>query len=286
MRPSWPDLRDRSLHALMSAMPIDACSALGARLAPRLGKLANPVSHERATRLFEQLVPSGPQAGVDRLWGNVGRTFAEFAVSHRMLDAGRVAIDGEEHLDAALGSGRPVIAVFPHLGNWELAEMQLGFRAPGRVAVIVAPPANGERAAIAQRVRSKVPAELLVNSRTVWRHGLAKLRQPGGIFMVAVDESAAGRVWGPFLGRPPRVDGNMGKVVRLALSTGAIVLPFHSERVRGAHLLSRYLPALEFGGDPRDPDTVLEGVRRLNEVVEAPIRRLLDQWYMALAFRG
>ncbi len=286
MNTSWPDLRDWSLHLAMSGMPIDACSGLGARLAPRLGKVANPVSHERATRLFARIGSRDAQAGVDRLWANVGRTFAEFAVSHRMLRAGRVAIDGEEHLDAALNSGRPVIAVFPHLGNWELAEMQLGFRAPGRVAVIVAPPASGARAAIAERVRSKVPADLLVNSRTVWRRGLAKLRETGGIFMVAVDENAGGQVRGPSLGRPLRTDGNIGKAVRLALTTGAIILPFYSERIEGSHLVSRYLEPLELEGNPRDQAAVLEGVRRLDVVFEAPVRRLLDQWYMALAFRS
>lgn len=269
----------------MSGMPTDACSALGARLAPRLGKLANPVSHERAVRLFGRLRPAEAEAGVDRLWANLGRTFAEFAVSHRMLTSGRVGIDGTEHLDAALTSGRPVVAGFPHLGNWELAEMQLGFRAPGRVAVIVAPPASPARAAIAHRVRSRVPATLLTNSRTVWRHGLAKLREPGGIFMIAVDENAAGQVRGPALGRPLRADGNMGKAVRLALATGALILPFYSERIGGAHLLSRYLPPLEVAGDTRDDAAVLDGVRRLNEAIEAPILRLLDQWYMALAFR-
>lgn len=269
----------------MSGMPIDACSALGARLAPLLGRLANPVSHERATKLFHEVAPGTPDAGVERLWENVGRTFAEFAVSHRMLKAGRVGIDGEDYLGTALNSGRPIIAVFPHLGNWELAEMQLGFRAPGRVAVIVAPPRSSARAAIAERVRSKVPADLLINSRTVWRHAMTKLRQPGGIFMVAVDENAAGRVWGPLFDRPPRVDGNMGKVVRLALTTGSIVLPFYSERISGAHLISRYLPPLEFDGDGRDQAAVLEGVRRLNATIEPPILRLLDQWYMALAFR-
>lgn len=270
----------------MRGLPIDTCSSLGARLAPRLGKLANPVSHDRASKLLTRLDPLSGHRAVDRLWANVGRTFAEFAVSHRMLRAGRVAIDGEEHLTGALNSGRPVIAVFLHLGNWELAEMQLGFRAPGRVAVIVAPPASGARAAIAERVRSKVPADLLVHSRTVWRQGLAKLREPGGIFMVAADENAGGQVRGPSLGRPLRTDGNIGKAVRLALTTDALILPFYCERVAGAHLVSRYLEPLDFKGDPRDQDAVLEGVRVLDSTVEAPVLRLLDQWYMALAFRS
>ncbi len=49
--------------------------------------------------------------------------------------------------------------------------------------------------------------------------------------------------------------------------------------------MSRYLTPIDFEGDERDPAAVLDGVRRLNDVIEPPIQRLLDQWYMALAFR-
>jgi lauroyl/myristoyl acyltransferase len=103
--------------------------------------------------------------------------------------------------------------------------------------------------------------------------------------MVAVDENAAGQVWGPLFDRPARPDGNMGKAVRLALTTNALVLPFYSERIAGARLVSRYLAPLELKGDSRDPAAVLDGVHQLNDVIEVPVRRLLDQWYMALAFR-
>jgi hypothetical protein len=74
--------------------------------------------------------------------------------------------------------------------------------------------------------------------------------------------------------------------VRLALTTDALILPFYCERLAGAHLVSRYLEPLDFKGDPRDQDAVLEGVRVLDSTVEAPVLRLLDQWYMALAFRS
>jgi KDO2-lipid IV(A) lauroyltransferase len=273
-------------------MPIDLCSTIGERLAPLMGKRPSPHEHRNALAVFAKLRPdyaADPQAceqAVNRLWGNIGRTFAEFAVSHRMLRAGRVAIDGADRLDAALASGRPIVAIFPHLGNWELSEMQFGFRAPHRGAVIVAPPARNARSIIAERVRSKVPAELLPMSRTVWRRALEKLKKPGGGVMIAVDEAAEGRVWAPFFDRPLRTDGNLGKAARLALMTNAIVVPFHNERLSGSRSVTRFLPLMDLEGRASDDEAVREAVRRMNDVITEPVVRLLDQWYMALSYTG
>ncbi len=288
---SLSGLRDEALHGLLTALPPRACSQIGARLAPLLGKRANPNDHARAMATFAHLRPelakdpAACEAAVDKLWANIGRTFAEFAVSHRMLKAGYVRMDGEDRLDDALRSGRPIVAVFPHLGNWEISEMQIGYKAPGRGAVVVAPPNDSTRARIAERIRSRAPAELLVHSPTVWRQALQRLQQPGGGVMLAVDEHAARRVWAPSFGRELRTESNLGKAVRLALRTKAIVVPFHSERVSGSDLLTRILPLVELEGSPRDDAAILEGVRRLDEIMTAPVLRLLDQWYMALKFR-
>jgi KDO2-lipid IV(A) lauroyltransferase len=284
------DLLDWTLHLAMSGMPMDMCSATGARLAPLMGKKSHPDQHRKAMRFIASVRPDlaadpvACEAAVDRLWANVGRTFAEFAVSHRMLRAGRVGMDGADRLNDALSSGRPIVAIFPHLGNWELSEMQFGFHAPHRGAVIVAPPASDAKAQIAHRVRSKAPAELLPISKTVWRKALAKLKQPGGGVMIAIDEQAEGRVWAPFFDRPARVDGNLGKAARLALLTKALVVPFHNERLGGAHFVTRFLPIMELEGKANDDEAILEAVRRMNAVMTEPVLRLIDQWYMALTY--
>ncbi len=284
------DLIDWGFHLALTGLPIDLCSSIGARLSNAMGRKSYPEEHHRAMRLFARLRPelaSDPaacEAAVDRLWANIGRTFAEFAVSHRMLRTGRVAIDGRERLDAILGSGRPIVAVFPHLGNWELSEMQIGFRAPNRVAVIVAPPASTARADIAARVRGRVPARLLLLSPLVWREALANLRRPGGIMMIAADENTNGRVGAPSLDRPLRLDGNLGKAARLAMLTKAVVLPFYNERLGGARFVTRVLPEMEFEGDPKDDAAVSSAVERMDQIFSGPVLRLLDQWYMALAY--
>jgi lauroyl/myristoyl acyltransferase len=284
------DLLDWSLHSILSALPSRTCSDIGAALSPIMGKKSHPAQHRQALKLFERLrpdwarEPGGCEAAVDRLWANVGRTFAEFSVSHRMLRTGRVTAEGVERLDAALATGRPIVAIFPHLGNWELSEMQIGFRAPHRGAVIVAPPASDARSRIAEKIRRKVPADLLPMSPNVWRQAIAKLKTPGGGIMLAIDEAAENRVWGPSFGRPLRIDGNLGKAARLALMTRAIVLPFYNERLPGARFVTHFLPTLEFSGKSSDDGAVTEAVARMDELMQEPVLRLLDQWYMALNF--
>lgn len=283
------DLVDYAMHHAMRALPMTVCSDLGALLSPRLAKRPHPAQHANARALFSRLRPEWAadeatlEAAADRLWANVARTFAEFAVSHRMLRAGRVAIEGRTGLEAALAAGRPIVAIFPHLGNWELSEMQFGFLAPHRGAVIVAPPADDARARIAHAVRSRAPAELLPMSRTVWKQALARLKAPGGGVMIAIDEEVRGVVMGPRLnGGPPRTDGNLGKAARLALMTGALVVPFYNERLPRARFVTHVLPAMTMAGAATDPTAVAEAVARMEDALRPPILRLIDQWYMAI----
>lgn len=286
------DLLERTLHCAMRAMPMTTCSDVGALLSPILAKRPNPHEHRNARALFARLRPDWARdetsldLAVDRLWANIARTYAEFAVSHRMLRAGRIAIEGRGYLEQALASGRPIVAIFPHLGNWELSEMQFGFLAPHRGAVIVAPPGRSSRASIAERVRREVPADLLPLSRTVWRRALAKLRTPNGGIMLAIDEQQAdGRVVSPSMGQPPYQAGNLGKAARLALMTEALVVPFYNERLPRARFVTHFLQPMELRGQANDPGAVAEAVCRLDDVMRAPILRLLDQWYMALFAR-
>ena len=275
----------------MSALPIDLCSALGGTLSGPMGARRHPARDVNARTLISRLRPdlAAPEvdAAVARLWRCTGRTFAEFAACHRILADGRVAIRGRPHLDAALASGRPLVATFLHTGNWELSFLQLAFLAPGQASLIFDPPSAPERAAIAFAVRRKAPwRRLLPKSPTVWRGALETLRQPGGILVTAADEDVAGRIGAPSFGRPLRLGSNLGKAARLAMRTGADILPFYCERLGGgARFATHVLPPVEAVGDPARDEDVLGIIRRLDDAFTGPTLRLLDQWYMALTFR-
>jgi KDO2-lipid IV(A) lauroyltransferase len=286
------DRIDWALHLAMTAMPAPLCSALGARLSPIMGRKANPAAHLHARAALAALRPewgrdpAALDAAMDRLWESAGRTFAEYAVSLRMLRAGRATIAGEADLDAALNAGRPIIALFVHTGNFEMSEMQIAFRAPNRVVVIYDPPKRAARAAIALKIRRQVPCELLPMSRLVWRHTLERLRDPRCIFMTAADEAVDGHIGAPFFGRPPRLDGNLGKVARLAMRTGALVLPFFDERHPGPRFTTHVLPPFDFKGSPNDEAAVRAAVVAMDAAFTPHVLRLIDQWFSALLYNS
>jgi len=288
-----PELRDLALHYGLRALPTEACSALGARLGRSIGRRGHPVAAARAVSLLGQLRPDlhGPslEAANVRLWENVGRTFAEFSVLHRMLPEGRSVLSDPGLLDALYAQNRPLILCFVHLGNWEVLGAQLSTHpriVPGRpfVALVETPP-NRAQAFIAMHQRRALPVECLPMAPRVWHRIGETLRRPGGIVWLAADEAANKRVHAPHFGRRLRADGNLGKIVRLAAASGALVVPMWSERVAGARFVSRLGPPLEVPTGRLSQDALQAQVARLDAVFAPVVRSLVDQWYMATEFR-
>ncbi len=286
------DRLDGLLHGLMQAMPIGASSALGSALSGVMGQRAHPAADGRARALFARLRPAwgadeaALAAAVRRLWRCVARTHAEFGATRALLTSDRVQTDGAAHLTDALADGRPVISLFLHLGNWEIAAAHTAVLAPDRAMLIYDPPAQAGRRAIAERVRAALHWQPRPLSPQGWRHAVARLSERGGVLVTAADEVAHERVGAPLFWREPFADGNLGKVVRLAMRYHALVVPLWTERVSGVCFRTHVLPAVTFAGDPRDLGAVLDAVCRLDAIVTPPVLMHLDQWYMALEFRA
>ncbi len=116
------------LFRLFRLLPLDAASGLGGWLGrvvgPRLG-----VSKRAAINLRRAL-PGLGEAEMRRImrgmWDNLGRVIAEYphlAEIEIYKKGGRVELVGEEHVEPLLASGRPVIFISAHFGNWEIATM-------------------------------------------------------------------------------------------------------------------------------------------------------------------
>ena len=83
-----------------------------------------------------------------------------------------------------------------------------------------------------------------------------------------------GRIMGPLFGRPVHFEGNIARACRLAALSGATIVPVHAVRIAGARFRVVFEAPLDgFGAD------LAADVRRLDAVIEAPVRRHLDQWY-------
>jgi Kdo2-lipid IVA lauroyltransferase/acyltransferase len=291
-RMSLAELRDLGLYRIMRSLPVAVVSRIGASLGQILGRRAHPVEDARvvaALRLLRSdlaLNPSALEATQTRLWANVGRVYAEFCVLHRIVPEGRVRIDDSGTFDAVLGDGRPVIVPFVHLGNWEASIFQIADRAPGRLSGLANPlPNNRVRAQIAAMQRGRLGANEMTIDGNVWRRAVQHLEQRG-ILGVAVDQLTGGRVSTPSFGQVLDTRSNLGKIVRIASRTGAIILPLYSERLAGARFVTHVLPPLEF---PRklklDVEEQLRHVAHLDALFAPAVLRLIDQWFGLLLYQ-
>ncbi len=285
--------RDLAIYRIMRALPVSIVSRIGASLGLHLGKRAHPEADGRVATAIKQLRPdlacdpAALAAMQSRLWANVGRLYAEFSVLDRMVPRGHVTIDDPETLDAVLADGRPVIIAYVHLGNWEASAVQISLRAPGRLCALAdPPPANRTRAQIAATQRGRCPAKVLTINSMVWRHAMNHLEQPGGLLFISVDENNGAGVPVPSFGRAPDYQGNLGKIVRIAIRTGAIILPIYSERLAGATIRTHILPPVECAR--RDEVTAEEQshyAKQLDALFAPAVLRLIDQWFGLLVYR-
>src|SRR6185437_4169737 len=223
-------------------------------------------------------------AAMTRLWRCVGRTMAEFSVLDRLWPAGCIAVTGLENLDAARATGKPLMFLGLHLGNWEtipVAMLAQGLRG----ASIYIVPENRFDHAVANRARDRIGGAYIKADRNAGFAAVTFIRKKKQCILMYVDELARDRVWAPAFGRQMRAEGNIAYIQRLARVAGATIVPLYSARVRGqARFQVSILPALKLidTGD-RDAD-IMANVAMIDAMIDPIIRAHLDQWYYALDF--
>lgn len=282
------ELRDYAIYLGLRALPIDLCSALGALLGRgKLGRLSRPAAEARGRATMALLrpdlaAPDRIEASTERLWGNIGRLFCEFAVLPRILASDRARVADPALFDSIYADPRPIIWCFVHTGSWEVLGGQVAnhraVRAGRSIAAIVMPPGNRAHAKVALNQRAYGQVDLIPMDAKVWHRLAEKLRHPGGVVWLAADEIVAGVVMAPHFGRQLKPNGNMGKIIRLAAATGARVVPIYNERLVGAEFISHILPPLDIPRGRLGSEGVLEQVARLDAVFAPIVRKHLDQW--------
>jgi KDO2-lipid IV(A) lauroyltransferase len=190
----------------------------------------------------------------------------------------RLETIGREHFARAAAPGRGVIAVSLHMGNYELASLELAALRPN-VAVVY----NRERIAFLERIRSRrrqarTLEEIVIDRSPFFGiEALQKLKE-GGMVLLAGDQVEARdgkRV--EFLGQAASFSL---WPARLSLASGAPILPsFNVRRPDGRCRLHLEPPI--FPGDHADPASILNSTVR---VFERYVRDYPDQWLMIRPF--
>ena len=150
-----------------------------------------------------------------------------------------VAEHGWRHVEAGLASGRGVLLVSAHLGNWELLNLELSRRTK-MVTLYLAPEQKSVDRFIT-RARSRFGARMVPSGSAAMRQLLRQLRNGGAVGIAADIQPKQGEgVFVPLFETPALT---MTLVNRLARKTGCEVIFCWAERHAGRGWSLHFQPA-------------------------------------------
>jgi KDO2-lipid IV(A) lauroyltransferase len=267
-----------ALAWIAGRLPWSWVQALGGAIA-RLWQRIDAREARVATRNLELAFPGMPGIERERLRQRILATTARQALETLRFwtrpHAANLALIRERHgtdlFDAAIASGRGVIVVAPHFGNWELLNQWLASRTP--IAVLYRPPESAVGEAFLQRVRrdaagrvTQVPAEGAAVRQ------LVRVLKSGGVVGILPDQQpkAGEGVLAPFFGKQALT---MALLPRLAARTGAQVLFAWCERIEGPAAAPVFALHVEAAPEGIGAEDTVAGATALNAAVETIARR-------------
>ena len=179
--------------------------------------------------------------------------------------------EGLELVDEALATGKGLILLAPHLGNWELAG--LFFSSRYKMAALYSPPHIKEFEDYMIRVRGRLGSELVRGDRKGLMRLMGILKE-GGVAGILPDQSPRGKTnaYAPFFGMDVMTMTLVGKLVQ---KTGANVLVTYAERLPNGEGFKILVAPAEPG---IGADDAVAGATALNQSVEKVVRMAPEQY--------
>ena len=177
-----------------------------------------------------------------------------------------VQVAGQAHAEQAFAQGKGVIFFGPHCGSFEMGPQALA-ELYGPITAIYRPARKAWLARLEVMARDRrnltvVPASL---SGIRLMHKTLKANQAVAMLTDQVPPEGWG-IWAPFFGRPAYT---MTLAARLALQSGAVLLPVSCERLpRGKGYFLKIWPAVT-GVHAAEKTDMLQAVTRINQAIEA-----------------
>ena len=184
-----------------------------------------------------------------------------------------VTIEGRRHFNDAVASGKPVVLLTGHYGNWEFSSI---------VAALIGYPI----VALA-RAQNKLPRlyRLLVSYReskgcTIIHKGGAIRRliaamEARRLIGIVGDQASRQGIFIDFFGRPALFATGP---FELALKRGAVILPVFIHRLRGPFHRIVIEPPITLSQHLAKPDAVRQGIQRFAEALARHIQEEPQQW--------
>lgn len=265
----------RLLRLVFGLLPWSVVQALGRRLGGgvyRLGQRDRRRSLEHLALAFPELDDAERRRLALDSFRHLGASLAELlhVWGRPAADASRhVEVRGFEEIERIRETGKPILVLTGHCGNWELISCANHSHGLGLAAMTRELDQEGLQQ-ISLDIRSHLGSEAIARgSRASSRQMLRTLRAGGALCMLIDQDIRTDGVWVPFFGRLAHTPTAAADI---ALRLGAEVVPTFSERrADGSHRIT-FHPALEL------PDDATEATALMTAAIEAQVRRHPEQW--------
>ncbi|MBE9607768.1 lysophospholipid acyltransferase family protein [Chitinilyticum piscinae] len=157
--------------------------------------------------------------------------------------------NGWEHVENALGTGRPIIFLSPHLGALEMSGICIGVWVPRPMAPLYRPPKQSWLEPLMLYSRSRGPSTPAPADARGVRVLLKTLKSGGVTYLLPDQTPGEGEgAWASFFGKPAYT---MTLWAKLARTSNAILLPCYTARTRAGRYEFRVRPfSGELNGEP------------------------------------
>ncbi len=268
------------LRGALTLLPHGATRGLGRGLGD-LGWLVlgsrRRIAIDNVGRALPELDPGERRTVARESFRNLGRMACDTISSHRFDSrevCRRLTLEGWEHFEAARAEGRGVLVMSAHLGSWEMAAHVVGLY--GEPMHVIGRPLDNPRideALAWQRTR--------FGNRTILKRGAARgsmrVLRDKGVVGILIDQRVRPEqgILVPFFGSEALTSPLLA---RMAIRTGAPVVPLYGELAPDGRYRVEFEPAIEPPADTDDEAAIEEMTRRCLDAVERRIRRSPEQW--------
>jgi len=269
----------RILQSVMTGLPPKAAIKLGAVL----GSVGYYLGLRRKVA-SNNLKSSFPFKGEDELrliasglYRNLGMNLAEllrFGNDNPEDVRARVRLEGSEHLDQALRSGKGAILVSAHYGNWELYAAALACHGYP-FSVVVYPQHNKYVDQMLNGLRRSKGIEVIYKKNAA-REVLLSLRRNRFVTMLADQDAGPDGVFLDFMGRKASV--TKGPAV-FAIKTGAPIITGAIVRTGGGMHQGFADPPLYAAANPDKEAEIARLTKAFTSKLEEYVNNKPDHWY-------
>ncbi|UTW10770.1 lysophospholipid acyltransferase family protein [Marinobacterium rhizophilum] len=264
---------------VLALLPLKWAQSLGGWFGRRqskdpAGKLASN-TRRNIELCFPELDATAQDALIEDSLVETGRSMAEMGMSwlwspERTLKNIR-AVNGESLITETLASGRGIILIAPHLGNWEVLNLYLSKRYP--FTAMYKPPQLKLMDDLIKRMRARLGTRMAPANASGVRMVMKALKRTEMVGILPDQEpDEQGGVFAPFFG----VDALTMKLLpQLARQTKARVICGYAERLADGAGFEIYFREAEAGLDNPDLE---QAAAAMNRSVEACVRALPSQY--------